>query len=54
MKMQDKSLQKKSKAGPKPDHLKIDGVNWESAVGKALQKKRPTQGWPKAIKKKKK
>jgi hypothetical protein len=32
--------------GPKPDTLKID-VNWQDAVKKSLQKKKPAQGWPK-------
>jgi hypothetical protein len=36
----------KAKPGPKPDILKIDG-NWQDAVKKSLQKKKPAQGWPK-------
>jgi hypothetical protein len=36
----------KSKPGPKPDVLKIEG-NWIDAVDKALAKKRPAGGWPK-------
>lgn len=35
----------KQKRGPKPDHLKVEG-NWEDAVKKALEKKRPEGGWP--------
>jgi hypothetical protein len=31
---------------PKPVTLKIDG-NWEDAVKKSLQKKKPAGGWPK-------
>lgn len=38
--------------GPKPAHLRIEGISWESAVEKALQKKRPLKGWPKEKKKK--
>ena len=30
---------------PKPDRVKIDG-DWENALGKALKKKRPKDGWP--------
>jgi len=32
--------------GPKPDVLKIDG-NWQDAVKKSFQKKKPAGGWPK-------
>jgi hypothetical protein len=32
--------------GPAPDVLKIEG-NWKDAVGKALQVKKPSSGWPK-------
>lgn len=31
--------------GPKPDRVKID-MDWEDAVEKALEKKRPKEGWP--------
>ena len=34
------------KKGPKEGRLKIKG-NWQSAVNKALMKKRPKKGWPK-------
>lgn len=33
------------KRGPKPERVKIEG-DWENAVGKALKKKRPKDGWP--------
>ncbi len=36
----------KATPGPEPEHLKIDG-DWRAAVGKALEKKRPPEGWPK-------
>ena len=36
----------KNKRGPKPETLKIEG-DWEDAVGKALKKPRPKEGWPK-------
>jgi hypothetical protein len=36
---------KKDKPGPKPDHVRIEG-DWEKAVGDALKKKRPKEGWP--------
>lgn len=32
--------------GPKPDLLKIDS-DWEEAVKKSLEKKKPAEGWPK-------
>ena len=31
--------------GPEPERLKIDG-NWVKAVGSALRKPKPTEGWP--------
>jgi hypothetical protein len=34
-----------NKRGPKTDHLKIEG-DWQSAVNKALKKKKPPEGWP--------
>jgi hypothetical protein len=40
----------KRRTGPKPETVKIEG-DWELAVAKALQKKRPKQGWPVAPKK---
>jgi len=41
-----KAKASESKPGPKPDLYKIDG-NWEDAVKKSLQKKKPATGWPK-------
>jgi len=40
--------QNKSKTGPKPDKLKLDG-DWEEQIGKALKKERP-KDWPKGKK----
>lgn len=37
---------KKQEPGPKPETLKIEG-DWQDAMGKAMQKNRPAQGWPK-------
>jgi len=37
--------EKKPKTGPKPDTLKLD-EDWRNAMGKALKKKRPEEGWP--------
>ena len=37
------------KTGPKPERLKLKG-DWTGLVGKALAKKRPAKGWPKAKK----
>lgn len=36
---------KKAKRGPTAERLKIKG-DWEKAVGKALKKERPKEGWP--------
>lgn len=41
----------KKKRGPKPNHLQLDDENWENAVKKAIQKKKPKKGWPKKDKK---
>ncbi len=30
---------------PNPDRLKIDG-EWKDAVGKALDREKPAEGWP--------
>jgi hypothetical protein len=38
--------------GPEPETIKIAG-DWEGAVGQALKKKRPPEGWPKPEKPKK-
>lgn len=35
------------KTGPIPQRLKLRG-DWQALVGKALAKKRPKKGWPKA------
>ncbi len=32
--------------GPKPDLLKIEG-DWQAAVKKSFEKKKPDAGWPK-------
>lgn len=48
-----KKIKENFKPGPKPDHLRIEGFSWGSAVKKALTKKRPEKGWPKEEKKKK-
>lgn len=37
----------KKKTGPKEERLKLKG-DWQALVGKALTKKRPKKGWPKA------
>jgi len=43
----------KDKSGPKPERVKID-MNWEDAVGEAMKKPRPKDGWPDPEKDKKK
>lgn len=35
----------KKSRGPSPERVKIKG-DWEKAVGKALKKERPKEGWP--------
>lgn len=35
-----------TKRGPKPDALTIEG-NWQDAMKRSLQKKKPAEGWPK-------
>jgi hypothetical protein len=40
------SSKKAGTRGPKPEVLKIKG-NWETAVSKSFQKKKPAEGWPK-------
>ena len=37
--------EQKQQPGPKPDLLKIEG-DWEEAVKKSLEKKKPEEGWP--------
>jgi len=36
----------KKKPGPEPERVKTD-LDWEDAVKRALEKKRPEDGWPK-------
>ncbi|MCP3904874.1 MAG: hypothetical protein GY715_14705 [Planctomycetes bacterium] len=36
----------KERPGPDPERLKIKG-DWEDAMRKAIEKKRPPEGWPK-------
>lgn len=38
--------EEKSKPGPEPERVKTD-LDWEDAVKRALEKKRPEEGWPK-------
>jgi hypothetical protein len=35
-----------AKRGPKADTLKIEG-DWQEAMKRSLQKKKPAEGWPK-------
>jgi len=45
--MKKKSRSKKRiTPGPKPETLKIEG-DWQDAVKKSLEKKKPAKGWPK-------
>ena len=40
----------KKKPGREADRVKIEG-DWSAAIRKALEKKRPDQGWPEPKKK---
>jgi len=40
------------KRGPEPERVKISG-DWQKAIGKALKKERPAEGWPQQPEKKK-
>ena len=35
----------RAKSGPEPERLKLDG-DWEEAMGEAMKKPRPEDGWP--------
>ena len=37
----------KKKPGPKEQHLEIEADDWEEAIGKAVKKPKPAEGWPK-------
>jgi hypothetical protein len=41
-----KSQKKRETPGPKPEVLKIGG-NWQHAVKKSFDVKKPAEGWPK-------
>lgn len=47
MKSDEKRAQ--NKRGPKENRLVLP-VNWKAAIGTALKKKRPPEGWPKVQK----
>jgi hypothetical protein len=40
--------------GPNPERVKLKDADWRGAIKKALQKKRPAEGWPSEKKKAKK
>lgn len=44
--MEHEPSQSDARPGGEPERLKIDG-EWEEAVGDALKKPRPPEGWPK-------
>lgn len=44
------STETPQKPGPDPARIKID-MDWKKAIGKALDKKRPADGWPEPEKK---
>ena len=45
-------MAKRKKRGPKPNQLKIDADDWETAIQKAIRKKKLEEGWPDKKKKK--
>lgn len=40
------TVKRQRKPGPAPDVLVIEGEPWGKAIKKAMDKKRPTEGWP--------
>ena len=44
--MKESARLKRARPGSKPDTLKIEG-DWQDAVKKSIQKKKPAGGWPK-------
>jgi len=40
---------KKKTPGPKPEVLKIEGMNWKEAIKKSFQKQKPPEGWPQPV-----
>ena len=36
-----------AKPGPKPELFRIEGMTWQEAIKKSLQKPKPPGGWPK-------
>ena len=47
------NIMDKKGVGPKETRLKIKGLEWDKAIKKALDKKRPEKDWPKMDKKSK-
>jgi hypothetical protein len=45
--MSEPKAKPKQKRGPKPEVLKIRELDWEEAVKRSFQKKKPPDGWPK-------
>jgi len=41
----ERNKQPKSKTGPEPERVKLNKP-WTKAVGDALKKERPAEGWP--------
>lgn len=42
--------EERRRPGPKPETFKVEGMDWEEAMKRALQVKRPPEGWPEEVK----
>jgi hypothetical protein len=41
----------RAKPGPKEETFKVEGMDWEEAVRRSFQVKKPPEGWPDTVKK---
>lgn len=48
--MSTQDEQARRKPGPKEETFKVEGMDWEEAMKRALQVKRPPEGWPEEVK----
>lgn len=47
----DESAAGRRKPGPKEETFKVEGMDWEEAVRRSFQVKKPPEGWPDHVKK---